>query len=298
MTQDRRRGTRDVTLRDTIDLACGVLAPSGRPPDTVRIEAEILTAHALGRTRAWILAHDRESIDPDALSRVSMLIERRAEGWPVAYLTGTREFWSRTFRVTRDVLIPRPETEHLVETALAHLPAGEPSRIADLGTGSGAIAVSIALDRPQCRVVATDLSRAALDVARANAEALGASNVEFRLGSWCGAFKDGETFDLIASNPPYVRMGDPHLDRGDLRFEPDLALAAGETGLEAIDRIAATASAHLVPNGWLVIEHGFDQAEEVIGLLRRHGYTSIGSVKDLGGHSRVAAGRRAEDAFR
>lgn len=264
--------------------------------ETPLLDAEALLCSVLDRPRAWLLARRAEAIEPDVARCFNSLIDRRCEGWPVAYLIGSREFWSRSFRVTPDVLIPRPETEQLIETALAHLPADRECRIADLGTGSGNIAITLALERPRCRVVATDLSAAALAVARANAAALGASHVEFRLGEWCSALTEGERFSLIASNPPYVRAGDPHLDRGDLRFEPEISLVAGETGLETIERIATEARGHLADEGWLVIEHGFDQARAVANLLSAYGYTALESVRDIAGHPRIAAARHSGGA--
>jgi release factor glutamine methyltransferase len=284
----RRMDVSGTVVRSAIDRAAATLAPAS---DSARIDAEVLLAHALGRTRAWVLAHAGDAMEAEAMARFAALVERRREGWPVAYLVGGREFWSRPFRVTPDVLIPRPETEQLVEAALARLPAGRPCRVADLGTGSGVIALTLALERPDCALVATDASAAALEVARGNAASLGAANVEFRLGDWCAALHGGETFDLVASNPPYVRADDPHLDRGDLRFEPEVALAAGPGGLEAIERIAAGARGHLVGGGWLVLEHGHDQAEAVAALLGRHGYSDIEGFADLAGHPRMAAAR-------
>lgn len=284
----RRMDSPGPGIRLAVDRAAAGLAAAS---DSARLDAEVLLAHALGQTRAWLLARGGEAVGTEALSRFAALVERRREGWPVAYLTGSREFWSRPFRVTPEVLIPRPETEQLVEAVLARLPAGRACRIADLGTGSGAVAVTLALERPDCRVVATDASAAALEVARGNAAALGAGNCEFRLGDWCDALCDGEKFDVIASNPPYVRAGDPHLMQGDLRFEPAAALAAGPTGLEALERIAAGARAHLVPGGRLVLEHGYDQAEAVAALLRRHGYAGVQGLTDIAGHPRVAAAR-------
>ena len=259
--------------------------------DTARLDAEVLLAHALGRSRAWLLAHENEAISREGAAHFAALLERRAQGWPVAYLVERREFWSREFRVTPDVLIPRPETERLVETALSLLPPDRRCRIADLGTGSGASALTLALERSKISVIATDASAAALEVARDNAASLRTNNVEFRLGDWCAALRADERFDLIASNPPYVAAGDPHLGEGDLCFEPAVALAAGETGLEAIERIVREARNHLVAGGWLVLEHGFDQAGAVAQLLRGCGYEAFEGITDFGGHQRVASAR-------
>jgi len=264
--------------------------------DSPRLDAEVLLGHVIERSRAQLLARPEMAPDPAAMQRFRHLVARRVQGEPLAYLTGEREFWSRRFRVTTATLIPRPETELLIELALEHLPPNTPRRIADLGTGSGAIALTLALERPTCQVVATDVSAAALEIARENATRLGATEVEFRLGDWCAAL-DGERFDLIVSNPPYVAAGDPHLQQGDLPHEPRLALTPGGNGLEAIVRIVAAAPAHLVRDGWLLLEHGYDQADAVADLLRRRGYDRIEHRADIGGHRRAtAASHRGEPA--
>ena len=251
-----------------------------------RLDAELLLAHALGVSRAKLYAWPEH--EPDAVARETFqrFIEARAGGEPVAYLTGRREFWSLDLAVSPAVLIPRPETELLVELALERIAAGTPSRVADLGTGSGAIALAIASERPRARVVATDASADALAVARGNAERLGFGNVTFAQGDWLEALGQ-ERFDVIVSNPPYIAAGDAHLEAGDLRREPHGALVAGTDGLDAIGRIVATASAHLDPAGWLLLEHGWDQAARVRALLDAHGYRDIASVRDGAGHERV-----------
>lgn len=253
-------------------------------------DAALLLAHALGRPRAWLYAHGDEAPDPAAMQRFEALLARREAGEPVAYLTGRRGFWRHELRVTPDTLVPRPETERLVELALERLAPGAPLRIADLGTGSGAIALALALERPRAKVVATDASPAALAVARGNADALGAGNIEFRHGSWFEPLA-GERFDLVASNPPYVADGDPHLAQGDLRFEPAAALASGADGLDDIRVIARDAPAHLVPGGWLLLEHGFDQGAAVRALLHAAGFAEVGTGRDLEGRDRVGFGR-------
>lgn len=258
--------------------------------DSALADAEALLVFVLRKPRSFLIAHGRETLDAGSAQRFDDLVERRAEGWPIAYLTGTREFWSRPFRVTVDTLIPRPETEHVVEAALARLPSGHRHEIADLGTGSGIIALTLALERPRSRVLATDSSAAALAVARDNAARLGASNVDFHHGDWFSGL-EGRVFDLIASNPPYVASGDPHLECGDLRFEPQGALAAGADGLEAIRGIIAQARWHLAPGGWLILEHGHDQAGAIAALFTGHGYVDAAGIDDLAGHSRVAAAR-------
>lgn len=254
-------------------------------------DAELLLAHVLGTTRSWLFAHGDDLLDAAAEARLSALLERRIAGEPVAYLTGRRGFWRFDLRVTPDTLVPRPETELLVELALARMPAGQALRVADLGTGSGAIALALAHERPRAHVVATDASAAALAVAEGNARELGLANVEFRRGEWCAPL-DGERFDLIASNPPYIAADDPHLDV--LRFEPRGALASGADGLDDIRRIAGESVSHLVPHGWVLLEHGHDQGDAVRALLRRAGFTDVVTCVDLEGRDRVTLGRRPD----
>lgn len=258
--------------------------------DTARLDAEVLLAWLLERDRSFLHAHPEHTLDEGLSARYQALVERRAEGEPIAYLTGEREFWSLPLRVSPDVLIPRPETELLVEQALARIPAEAESAVADLGTGSGAIALAIARERPRCRVLATDRSAEALEVARGNAERLGIDNVEFAAGNWAQALGDRQ-FDLVVSNPPYVVSGDPHLTQGDARHEPRLALQAGPDGLDAIRVIAFQAKRYLLPGGWLLLEHGFDQGSAVRALLQRYGYADVATEADLAGQPRVSRGR-------
>lgn len=253
-------------------------------------DAALLLAHALGRPRSWLYAHGDEEIDAAAADVFTALLARREAGEPVAYLTGHRGFWRFDLAVTPDTLIPRPETELLVELALARLPHARALRIADLGTGSGAIALALAHERPQAQVVATDASAAALAVARGNARTLGIANVAFRAGDWLAPLA-GERFDLIAANPPYVADGDPHLAQGDLRFEPAAALSCGDDGLAAIRTIVRDAPAHLLPGGWLLLEHGWEQGAAVRGLLQAAGFTAIATERDLEARDRVSLGR-------
>ncbi|MEI2454100.1 peptide chain release factor N(5)-glutamine methyltransferase [Lysobacter firmicutimachus] len=253
-------------------------------------EAELLLAHALDRSRGWLFAHDDHLVADDAAQRFADSLARREAGEPVAYLIGRRGFWRFDLEVSAATLIPRPETELLVELALARLPAGPAAAVADLGTGSGAIALALAYERPQARVVATDVSAAALAVAGANARALGLSNVVFRQGDWFAPLA-GERFDLIASNPPYIEAGDPHLQQGDLRYEPAAALASGADGLDAIRVIAAAAASHLRPGGWLLIEHGWNQGPAVRDLLSAAGLVEAATERDLEGRDRVSLAR-------
>ena len=252
-------------------------------------DARVLATHAWGVSRAWLAANPMHILTESQDARLDLLVAMRSTGHPVAYLVGAREFWSREFAVGPGVLIPRPETETLVEAALARL-APEASAC-DLGTGSGAIAVTLACERPGARVVATDASAEALVLARANALAHGAT-VDFRLGPWYGPLA-GESFDLIVSNPPYVAADDPHLAEGDLRFEPRIALTDGSAdGLDSLRAIIAGAPAHLKAGGWILIEHGYDQAEACRALLEAAGFVDPVSIADLAGIPRVAGGRR------
>ena len=252
-------------------------------------DARVLAMHDWGVSRAWLAANAREILTESQDARLDLLVAQRALGHPVAYLVGRREFWSREFAVGPDVLIPRPDTETLVEAALARIAGG--AAVCDLGTGSGALAVTLACERPEARVVATDASAAALAVARANALAHGAT-VDFREGSWYAPLA-GEAFDVIVSNPPYVAAGDAHLGRGDLRFEPRGALTdESADGLASLRAIVAGAPGHLNPGGWLLVEHGHDQADACRALLEAAGFADLVSIADLAGIPRVAGGRR------
>jgi release factor glutamine methyltransferase len=274
-----------ITVRGLLTAAAG---ESGGDESTREIE--LLLGHALGRDRAWLYAHADDALDPDAAIGFHALLQRRAGGEPLAYITGRREFWSLDLVVTPDVLIPRPETELLVELALRRIPQGAKVEIADLGTGSGAIALAIASERPYARILAIDRSAAALAVARSNAESLRIGNVAFAMGDWYGALA-GRRFDVIVSNPPYVAVDDPHLAQHGLRFEPAAALASGSDGLEAIRAIAAGAPVHLQPGGWLLLEHGFEQGAAVRALLQQSEFVDVFSAVDLERRERVSGGR-------
>ena len=267
------------------------LARSGLVP----VDAQVLLAHALGRDRAWLAAHRDDALPPGQADAFFMLAQRRRAGEPVAYLTGVREFWGLPLRVTPAVLIPRPETETLVELALEWLPRAGAPRVLDLGTGSGAIALAIARERPDAQVLATDASPEALAVALDNRDRLGIHNATFAESDWYAAVVDA-TFDLVVSNPPYVALADPHLGEGDLRFEPASALVSGVDGLAALRGIVAGARAHLAPGGALAVEHGYDQSERVQALFREAGFTGIVVRRDLAGIARVVAGRAPRDA--
>ncbi|MDQ0009874.1 release factor glutamine methyltransferase [Luteibacter jiangsuensis] len=250
-----------------------------------RLEAELLLAHALGVNRAWFFAHAEDVPDAGGVQRFDALVRRRVTGEPIAYITGTRDFWSLTLEVTPATLIPRPETELLVELALDRLPAG--GSVVDLGTGSGAVALAIAKERPDAAVVAVDVSAAALDVARRNAQRLGLERVEFVQGDWFAPLK-GRCFDLIVSNPPYIEADDRHLGEGDLRFEPPSALASGADGLDDIRRIASGAGPHLLHAGAVLVEHGWNQGDAVRRILREAGLVDDFTAKDLESRDRVS----------
>ncbi|MEA9579181.1 peptide chain release factor N(5)-glutamine methyltransferase [Xanthomonas nasturtii] len=262
-----------------------------------RADAEPLLLYALGRDRAWLFAHGRDPVPPTMAQAFDALVQRRQAGEPVAYLTGSRGFWTLDLAVSTATLIPRADTEALVELALERLDQAPGRRVADLGTGSGAIALAIASERPQAQVIATDASAAALAIAQRNADSHRLSNVECRQGSWFGPLA-GERFDLIASNPPYIAAGDPHLAQGDLRYEPASALASGSDGLDDIRSIVADAPAHLRAGAWLLLEHGWDQGAAVAELLRTRGFAQVATHQDLEQRDRVTLGCWEESATR
>lgn len=276
----------DTLLRDLLADATAQL----RGPEA-RHEAELLLLHALQRPRSWLFAHATDPVDLADRDSFHALLARRVAGEPVAYITGQWGFWTLQLEVNPATLIPRPETELLVEQALARLPADRPCTIADLGTGSGAIALALARERPLAQVLATDSSAEALAVATRNAARNTVANVAFAQGAWYAPLQ-GQRFDLIASNPPYIASDDPHLARGDLRFEPTTALASGQDGLDDIRLIADGASAHLLPRGWLLLEHGWDQGAAIRALLQQAGLDEVETVQDLEQRDRVTLGRR------
>lgn len=257
-----------------------------RESDLPRNEAEILLRCALGCERVHLIAHAEEVVDSKNARTAQAWFSRRRSGEPVAYITATREFYGIPLHVNSDVLVPRPETEQLVELALERLAPGE--RVLELGTGSGAIAVALASLRPGLKITATDISQAALAVARRNASVHGVE-IDFLRSDWFEAIGP-ERFDLIVSNPPYVAAGDPHLERGDVRFEPRLALLGGDDGLACLRAIAAQAQRHLRPGGSLILEHGYDQGESCVALVRELGYSEVADHSDLAGVPRVCTG--------
>ncbi len=255
-----------------------------------RADAEFLLLHVLQKPRSWLFSHADAMLDPDLQSAFERLVERRSRGEPVAYITGVCGFWSLLLEVTPATLIPRPETELLVELALARLPRDAASRVVDLGTGSGAVALAIASERPQVEMIAIDASAEALEVARRNARGHGIGNVRFLHGDWLSPLGD-QAVGLIVSNPPYIEFDDPHLGRGDLRFEPLTALVSGRDGLDDIRRIIDDARRHLQPSGWLLFEHGWQQGDAVRALLRNAGYAEAFTAQDLEHRDRVSGGR-------
>ena len=254
---------------------------------SARLDAECLLMEVCALSRTELITRGEQPLTQTQTRQLQKLLQRRRQGEPIAHLTGHREFWSLELAVSKATLIPRPETELLVERALARIPPAARWTIADLGTGSGAVALAIASERPRCRVIATDNSKEALAAAGHNARRLGLTHIEFRFGDWLSALGN-DIADMIVSNPPYVREDDPCLQQGDVRFEPVSALAAGRDGLNAIRAILTGARAHLTPNGWLLLEHGYDQAPAVAGLMRQTGYGHIGCYPDLAGHDRVS----------
>ncbi len=255
-------------------------------PDEARLEAQLLLQHSLSVGRAWLISHENDALGGKQGAAFEALLKRRLNGEPIAYMLGKREFYGLEFIVTPDTLIPRPDTETLVETALEKIPTNQTCSVLDLGTGAGVIAIAIAAQRPQAQVTAVDASPAALAVAQTNAQNLNVNNVQFVLSNWFRALH-GQAFDVIVSNPPYIAENDPHLIQGDLRYEPINALAAGKDGLDCIKEIISHTKQYLKPQGWLMLEHGYDQAEKVAALMENAGFKSTSSILDLSGTYRV-----------
>ncbi|MDP2152828.1 MAG: peptide chain release factor N(5)-glutamine methyltransferase [Methylotenera sp.] len=255
-----------------------------------KFEAQLLLQHVLNVNRAWLLAHESDTLQDKVKTDYEGLLARRLLGEPIAYTFGYREFYGLNLIVTPDTLIPRPDTETLVETALDKIPTDTPFTVLDLGTGTGAVALAIAKHRPEAQVTAIDASSAALDVANRNARQLDLTQVDLRLSNWFSAL-EGERFNLIVSNPPYIEQQDAHLTQGDLRFEPMSALASGADGLDDIRKIIDNSLLHLHPQGWLMLEHGYNQAHLVADLMAQSGLIDITTIKDLGANDRVTIGK-------
>ena len=316
------------TIKATLLFAATQLKAQGVEAETAKLEAQLLLQHALNVNRAWLIAHEYENLAPSIEAAYRAMLERRLNGEPIAYILGYREFYGLKLKVSVDTLIPRADTETLVEAALARVallltPSPQPSptggegvtstqgladsspspqrgrgvgergscdtSILDLGTGTGAIALAIAKHHPQAHVTALDASQAALDIAIENAQSLNITNVKFILSDWFSALEN-EKFGIIVSNPPYIEANDAHLNQGDLRFEPLSALASGADGLDAIRTIITQAPQHLNPHGYLMLEHGYNQADKVAALLKQAGFSEINHAKDLAGITRVTLG--------
>lgn len=253
------------------------------------LEINLLFQHVLGVNRAWLITHENDELSVSQQATVEALLKRRLAGEPIAYILGFREFYGLPLKTTPATLIPRPDTETLVEAVLDKIPQSESLKVLDLGTGTGAIALAIAQNRPNAQVTAVDFSAEALSVAQENAQNLGLVRVRLMQSDWFSSLK-GEKFDVIVSNPPYIAENDTHLKQGDLRFEPITALASGEDGLNDIRRIIQEAPNYLNPHGWLMLEHGYDQAEKVAELLKSSGFSQISHTQDLAGIQRVTLG--------
>ena len=276
------------TLAGALDSGRRRLAETS---ENAALDAEVLLMSALDCNRSHLRAWPEKKLTPEQTHNYETLVERRREGWPVAYLTGEREFWSRSFKVAPGVLIPRPDTELLIELALAAIPVDQPADLLDLGTGSGIIAITLAAERPLTRVVAVDASPEALANARSNAESIGTANLSLLRGDWLAPLPSGDRFDLIVSNPPYIAEDDAHLLQGDLRHEPRMALSSGPDGLTALRLIIRDARNFLKPGGALLLEHGYDQADAVTELMNGSGYQQITHHRDLQGHRRATMAR-------
>lgn len=303
-------------------LATAQLALTASSNNEAKLDAQLLLQHVLDVNRAWLIAHENDALTNAQESAFNQLIERRSKGEPIAYILGQREFYGINLMVNSDTLIPRADTETLVEAALGKIPHGKSTQnpsfrrksessvfqadkyktldsdfrrndevtVLDLGTGSGAIALAIAKHRPQAQVTAVDASQAALAVAQRNAEHLQISNVQFLLSDWFSALEQVR-FDVIVSNPPYIEQDDTHLAQGDLRFEPISALASGQDGLDDIRTIIDDCLVHLKPQGWLMLEHGYNQAQAVADLMAQIGLLNVETIKDFGGNDRVTIGK-------
>ena len=279
----------EMTVESALSSACAQLRDVlAMETSLAKLEARVLAAHAWEISPSWLIAHDADALSTPQYQHFTTLLNRRLQGEPIAYITGKREFYGRPFNVNPAVLIPRPETELLVEEVLAEIPLHQSIRILELGTGSGCIAISLALERPDARITATDNSDNALTVAQSNARRLGAE-IEFIKSDWFSALAHRK-FDFIVSNPPYVACNDAHLALGDVRYEPLSALAAGPQGLDDLAHIISHAPTFLQHQARIFLEHGYDQAEAVTQLMTRAGFDRIRTVRDLARHERITAG--------
>ncbi len=257
--------------------------------DTPRLDAEILLCHILKKNHSYLYTWPEQQLPDEQYQQFQTLLIKRIQGEPIAYLTGSKEFWSLELEVTKNTLIPRPETELLVEHALKHLPLESSVQVIDLGTGTGAIALAIAKERPQCHIIATDKSVQALQIAQHNAKRLEIYNIEFIVSDWFSSKL--QPASLIVSNPPYISINDPHLTQGDIQYEPLSSLVSGVDGLVDIRQIIVQSYEHLLNQGWLLLEHGYNQAEQVRHLLAENNYQSVITYNDLAGQPRVTVGQ-------
>ncbi len=275
------------TIKMQLETACDILAHHSM---SARLDAEVLLAFVLGKNRSYLRAWDDKKLEVKSLKLFAELVDKRREGVPIAYLTGQREFWSREFKVAPAVLIPRPETELLVDLCLESLSCSQKYTVLDLGTGSGAIAITLAAERPLIEMTAVDKSLDALEIAKDNAVRHNCQHIDFVFSDWLSALSSDLTFDFILSNPPYIAQDDVHLSQGDVRFEPISALVATDNGLGDIKRIANDAKKHLRPGGQLWFEHGYNQAHEIQAILNALNYNNIKTHFDLSGQPRVTMG--------
>ena len=276
-----------LTIQQVLELGIQLLSPL----DTASLEAEILLGQVLQVKRSYLYTWPNCGVDSNQVSQFQTLCQRRQQGEPIAYLLGQKEFWSLDLQVTPATLIPRPETELLVEQALARLPIDNNAQVVDLGTGSGAIALAIAKERPRCQILATDNASEALAIAQQNAQRLGLHQIQFRISDWWQNL-DSVVAAVVVSNPPYIAKTDSYLTQGDVRYEPRQALIAGKDGLAAIRLLITQSLIHLEPKGWLLLEHGYNQAQAVQILLNRQGYKIVTTYPDLAGQPRVTVGQK------
>ena len=274
------------SIQNNLSLAADKLSAVS---DSALLDAEVLLSYCLHKTRSFLRAWPDKLLSAEQLESFWHLVQKRQQGQPIAYLTGEREFWSRSFMVSPDVLIPRPDSELLIEISLGLFSAQQIGNMLDLGTGSGILGITLAAERPLAKVIATEISTAALQVAQANAKQLKVSNIQFLQSNWFEAIAD-TAFDLIISNPPYIPANDPHLQQGDVRFEPQTALVSADNGLQDIRILAAQARTHLTPGGHLLIEHGYNQQNAVQDIFNAFNYQKVATHHDLSGNPRVTSG--------